>query len=99
VSIWWFTRVLHLVTLLVYLQDRFRVLVLRLGLSLVCSALSVFKGGGWCWLFGSVTPVKSLVLSYILLLESDHDLVIYPTDKVPFTGVYKSLFKVYNLLV
>ena len=28
VSIWWFTRVVYLVTLLVYLQDRFRVLVL-----------------------------------------------------------------------
>ena len=27
-AIWWFTRVLYLVTLLVYLQDRFRVLVL-----------------------------------------------------------------------
>ena len=28
VSIWWFTRVVYLATLLVYLQDRFRVLVL-----------------------------------------------------------------------
>jgi hypothetical protein len=28
VSIWWFTRVVHLVTLLVYPQDRFGVLVL-----------------------------------------------------------------------
>jgi hypothetical protein len=28
VSIWWFTRVVYLATLLVYPQDRFRVLVL-----------------------------------------------------------------------
>ena len=28
VTIWWFARVLYLATLLVYLQDRFRVLVL-----------------------------------------------------------------------
>ena len=28
VTIWWFTRVLYPVTLLVYLQDHFRVLVL-----------------------------------------------------------------------
>ena len=46
VSIWWFTRVLHPATLPVYLQDRFRVLVLGLGLSPVCSAFPVFEGGG-----------------------------------------------------
>jgi hypothetical protein len=44
-------------------------------------------------------PVESLALSCILLLESDGDLVIYPIDKVPFAGILKSLFKVYNLLV
>ena len=43
--------------------------------------------------------VESLVLSYILLLEPDSDLVIYPIDKVPFTSIFKLLFKVYNLLV
>jgi hypothetical protein len=44
-------------------------------------------------------PAKSLALSYMSLLESDGDLVIYPTDKVPFTGTLKSLFKVHNPLV
>jgi hypothetical protein len=44
-------------------------------------------------------PAESLALSYTSLLESDSDLVIYPTDKVSFTGTLKSLFKVYNPLV
>jgi hypothetical protein len=44
-------------------------------------------------------PVESLALSYTLLLESDGNLVIYPTDKVPFTGTLKLLFKVHNPLV
>jgi hypothetical protein len=44
-------------------------------------------------------PVKSLALGYTSLLESDSDPVVYPTDKVPFAGTCKSLFKVYNPLV
>jgi hypothetical protein len=44
-------------------------------------------------------PAESLVLSCMSLLESDGDLVIYPTDKVPFAGTLKSLFKVCNLLI
>jgi hypothetical protein len=40
-----------------------------------------------------------LVLSYILLLELDSDLVIYLIDKVLFTSILKLLFKVYNLLI
>jgi hypothetical protein len=42
---------------------------------------------------------ESLALSCMLLLESDGNLVIYPTDKVPFTSTLKLLFKVYNPLV
>jgi hypothetical protein len=85
-SIWWFARVLYLVILLVYPQDRFRVLVLGLGLSPVRSALPVFEGGGWRWLFSNITPVKSLALSFTSLLESDSDPVTYPSDEVPFAG-------------
>jgi hypothetical protein len=44
-------------------------------------------------------PAKSLALSCTSLLESDGDPVTYPTDKVPFTGTLKSLFKVHNPLV
>ena len=99
ITIWRLARVLYPGALLVYPQDRFRVLVLGPGLSPVRSALPVFKGGGWRWLVGSVTPAKSLALSCMSLLESDSDPVTYPTDKVPFAGTLKSLFKVYNLLV
>jgi len=44
-------------------------------------------------------PAESLALSCTSLLESDGNPVVYPTDKVPFAGTLKSLFKVYNLLV
>jgi hypothetical protein len=43
--------------------------------------------------------VESPALSCMSLLESDGNLVVYPTDKVPFAGTLKSLFKVHNPLV